>query len=128
MIFEGDKASFRKSGGKIKEGKSLERAQDLPRRMSDKEWKAQARKQGIGGKDARVQKNKPKRSALEEKYRPKTRRFDKTSPQKEVEISENPLAARRNEAALKSITGCRPSISNMVKRGWKRNDNPTKED
>ena len=74
----------------------------------------------MGGKDSRG-KDKRRSSALEEKYRPKTRRFDKTSPRKEEEHSENPLAIRRNEHALKSISGRRPSISNIVKRGWKRN-------
>ena len=122
VVFDGDYASFRKSGGKLKDYK-VGAVSETPRRLSDKEWKAQARKNGMGGKDSRKKDNKH-RSALEEKYRPKTRRFEKTSPHNDAEVSENPLAIRRNEHALKSITGRRPSISNIVKRGWKRkNDN-----
>lgn len=128
VVFDGDYASFRKSGGKLKDGKTLEKARELPRRLTDKEWKAQARKKGMGGNDSRGKGGK-RPSALEEKYRPKNRRFDKTSPRKEVaQESENPLAVRRNEHALKSITGRRPSISNMVKRGWKRNAAPKDEE
>lgn len=128
VVFDGDYASFRKSGGKLKDSKTLEKARELPRRLTDKEWKAQARKKGMGGKESRGKEGK-RPSALEEKYRPKNRRFDKASPRKEVaQESENPLAIRRNEHALKSITGRRPSISNMVKRGWKRNAAPKDEE
>lgn len=122
VVFDGDYASFRKSGGRIKEVKDVRKAKELPRRLSDKEWKMDARRKGMGGKDSRG-KEKRRPSVLEEKYRPKTRRFDKTSPRRDDENSENPLAIRRNEHALKSITGRRPSISNIVKRGWKRNAN-----
>ena len=124
VVFDGDYASFRKSGGKLKDNTKNISKKEAPRRLSDKEWKSQARKSGMGGKDSRS--NKPKRiSALEEKYQPKTHRFDKTSPREKAETiqSENPLAIRRNEHALKSITGRRPSIPSIVKRGWKRSNN-----
>lgn len=40
-----------------------------------------------------------------------------------AEPSENPLAVRRNEKALRSIMGRQPSITSMRSRkGWKRND------
>ena len=35
---------------------------------------------------------------------------------------ENPLKKRRNEHALKSISGRKPALPKMVKRGWKRNN------
>ena len=129
VVFDGDYASFRKSGGKIKDTKKIEQSKDLPRRLSDKEWKAQARKSGMGGKDSRG-KGEKRRSALEEKYAPKTRRFDKTSRRKSGEDfnPENPLAERRNVHALKSVVGKRPSIPNMVKRGWKRSQQEENED
>ena len=129
VVFDGDYASFRKSGGKIKNTKKIEQSKDLPRRLSDKEWKAQARKSGMGGKDSRG-KGEKRRSALEEKYAPKTRRFDKTSRRKSSEDfnPENPLAERRNVHALKSVVGKRPSIPNMVKRGWKRAQQDENED
>ncbi len=39
-------------------------------------------------------------------------------------VSENPLAIRRNEKALKMIQGKQPSIPVMRSRkGWKRGDN-----
>lgn len=127
IVFDGDYASYRKSGGKLKDSKKADMFEELPRRLSDKEWKAQARNKGMGGKDSRGKDSK-RTSALEDKYRPKNRRFDKTSPRKEEEIPENPLAIRRNEHALKSITGRRPSITNIVKRGWKRNASPKDEE
>lgn len=77
---------------------------------------------GMGGKDGRA---REPRNLLEEKYRPKTRRFDKTSPRRKAEDFENPLAMRRNEHALKSIMGKAPSLQApegkmMRSRGWKR--------
>ena len=45
-------------------------------------------------------------------------------PKPETTIAENPLAVRRNEKALKMITGKKPSIPTMRSRkGWRTGDN-----
>lgn len=50
------------------------------------------------------------------------RRFD--DEPREQEQSENPLAIRRNEKALRSIVGRQPSIpATRQRKGWKRTDN-----
>ena len=75
------------------------------------------------------------------RYREKFDRFDRRRQRpingrdkdfnrdaKPVVESENPLALRRNEAALKSIQGKRPSLVGedgkimRSRRGWKRDD------
>ena len=123
VVFDGDYASFRKSGGKLKDSKKLEQAKDMPRRLSDKEWKAQARKGGMGGKDSRSKKDR-RPSDADDKFAHKSRRFEKSVPRKmrDDEEYENPLKKRRNEHALKSISGRKPALPKMVKRGWKRNN------
>lgn len=128
VIFEGDYKNFRKEGGKLKDAQKKEDKNTVPRRLSDKQWKSQAREKGMGGKDGRARES---RNLLEEKYRPKTRRFDKTSPRRKAEDFENPLAMRRNEHALKSIMGKAPSLQApegkmMRSRGWKKADSEDK--
>lgn len=128
VIFEGDYKNFRKEGGKLKDAQKKEDKKTAPRRLSDKQWKSQAREKGMGGKDGRA---REPRNLLEEKYRPKTRRFDKTSPRRKAEDFENPLAMRRNEHALKSIMGKAPSLQApegkmMRSRGWKKADSEDK--
>lgn len=66
-----------------------------------------------------------KRSALEEKYLAKPKGRARREEKQEV-LSENPLAKRRNEGALKSILGRTPSLPPAegpfmrTRRGWKR--------
>lgn len=130
VIFEGDYKTFRQDGGKLKREDATENRRNSPQRLSDKQWKSQAREKGMGGKDSRS--NAP-RNLLEEKYRPKTRRFDKSSSHKSTADLENPLAVRRNEHALKSILGKKPTLQApegkiMRSRGWKKNDNDDKKE
>lgn len=112
IIFEGDYRSFRREGGRLKEGpvdfhrKSAGEAG----RKTDRQWRKDAREGGFGGGRA------PRKTD----FRPE-RTPEKTTP------PENPLALRRNEHALKSITGRRPSLSEdkagvtfRPRRGWKR--------
>lgn len=192
VIFEGDYKSFRREGNSLhtRQEEREERGKKKEfRRMSDDEWRNNARKKGFGGKDGDKEDRKHgdfkrKRSPLEEKYKAKpvgkarkyeerkeresgfrddrkkdfrddrrrefgrdsrrfddrkkdfrddrrkefgrdNRRFDDRRPADTQEnVSENPLAIRRNEKALKMIQGKQPSIPVMRSRkGWKRGDN-----
>lgn len=130
VIFEGDYSAFRAAGGSIKttSATASNEAKKAPRRVSDREWRAEARKSGFGGGEKRGPKRSgASRNLLADRYRPKNmRRFEKTSA--EEIASDNPLAVRRNEHALKSVSGKRPSLppSDGVmmrpRRGWKRHE------
>lgn len=179
VIFEGDYKNFRREGNSLhtrQEGREERGKKKEFRRVSDEEWRNNARKKGFGGKDGDRDgrrhggEQKKKRSALEEKYKAKPvgkarkyeerensdnrfrndrfrddrrkdfnrdsrrkdfrddRRRDQTSDSHRNDmndsVSENPLAIRRNEKALKMIQGKQPSIPVMRSRkGWKRGDN-----
>lgn len=101
--------------------------------MTDEEWKRDARKKGFGGKESfgskshgsRDDRKRAQRSKLEDNYRPKKGRF--ASRENDEAADENPLARRRNEDALKSLVGKRPSLppseDGVVMRsrkGWKK--------
>ncbi len=129
VIFQGDYRSFRREGGCLKAEGEEPRTKAPRSRTSDREWRSEARKAGFGGKRISDRKpfdrERPKFSKGEEKYRPQKGRF--ATPRAEEPRSENPLAARRNEHALKSIIGREPSISKeksgvtfRPRRGWKR--------
>lgn len=199
ITFDGDYKSFRKEGNTL--NKRVEDTKRAPqRRLSEAEWRNDARKRGFGGKsgrkfveerdgddfedrrksrfkdsrrggdrfkggdrfrddrredrggDRRFRKDdrrfrdddrraprfkdergreERRRSPLEEKYKKRPfgrggddRRRDSARderPAKPAPVnSENPLAIRRNEQALKSIIGRQPSLPAMRKRkGWK---------
>lgn len=133
IIFDGDYKTFRSEGGSISNPEAAAKnIKKERRRMSDSEWRDSARKKGFGGKDGSRKSDSKKapapkkKSALEEKYKPKTKRFNRKddAAEKTVTASENPLAFRRSEAALKSIVGKQPSLPAGMRsrRGWKRND------
>lgn len=136
VIFEGDYNAFRAAGGSIKEVPvDSHNSRKEVKRLSDKQWKAEARRSGLGGKEKRLPKRSgASRNLLAERYKPKnTRRFEKTSA---AELdSENPLAVRRNIHALKSVSGKRPSlpptseggVTMRPRRGWKKSDNNDSE-
>jgi putative N6-adenine-specific DNA methylase len=126
VIFDGDYKSFRKGGGSIKVGDREERPERKGKikRVSDRQWKEDARRKGMGGKEMRGPKPE-KRSALEERYLAKPKGRARREEKPEV-VSENPLAKRRNEGALKTILGRTPSLPPAegpfmrTRRGWKR--------
>lgn len=126
VIFDGDYKSFRKGGGSIKVGDREERPERKGKikRVSDRQWKEDARRKGMGGKEMRGPKPE-KRSALEERYFAKPKGRARREEKPEV-VSENPLAKRRNEGALKTILGRTPSLPPAegpfmrTRRGWKR--------
>ena len=206
ITFEGDYKSFRMEGNSL--NKRREDTKSRPqRRLSEDEWRMDARKRGFGGKSGRKfveerdgddfeDRRKPRfkdahrgtdrtkgdrrfrdddrraprfkdgdrrddrgdrrfrdddrraprfkdergrgeerrRSPLEEKYKKRPfgrggddRRRDSARDERPrgnaAAESENPLAIRRNEQALKSIIGRQPSLPAMRKRkGWKSSD------
>ncbi|MDE7154494.1 MAG: RNA methyltransferase [Muribaculaceae bacterium] len=131
VIFDGTMSEFRKGGGSLNKEKHADKAAPK-RRVSDTEWKAKARREGFGGKDSRGKGKfkdgekgkrrdhahhasdkgggfKPRRR--DEKF-PAARQSDRReefAKQREL-VSENPLAARRNVDALKSIHLKSPSL------------------
>lgn len=212
VIFEGDYKSFRSEGHSLRDKDKDDRGPRKKefRRVSDEEWRKDARKKGFGGKDGnkgfdrnrrkdfsrdddrrrfdrdddrrrdfrhdddrprdfkrgddrrrfdrdddRPRDFKRKKSPLEEKYNAKpfgrknkhdddggkpsfrkdfdrkpgrSDRFSKPEAP-DATPSENPLAIRRNEDALKSVIGRQPSLPAMRSRkGWKGRDNSANDD
>ncbi len=159
VIFDGDYNSFRRQGGSIRHSKDADdatrenkRERKGPRRMSDDEWRSEARRKGFGGKERRTKSDRyaPKSGRFAEKpgrrddkrRQDSSERFDRRDRQGRHrdderhesaprENQENPLARRRNPEALKSITGRGPSLppqhgENVVmrsRRGWRNSSN-----
>lgn len=137
IIFDGDYESFRKSGRSLRDGEGRgDRKPKGPRRMTDEEWKRDARKKGFGGKESRTESGFRKHSGndarrgerhnrLEDNYRPKKGRF--AQREQEQPDSENPLARRRSESALNQLIGKQPSlppaeggVMMRSRKGWKK--------
>lgn len=128
VIFDGDYKSFRQSGGKIHHGDEQPRESRGVRggrRESDARWREDARKAGFGGKKGRpsTDRNAPRRQGWKRDGGESERDFRQGAEHGE---SENPLALRRNEHALKGIVGKIPTLPRseqpMIRprRGWKK--------
>ncbi|MBD5331451.1 MAG: RNA methyltransferase [Bacteroides sp.] len=164
VIFDGEYNAFRRGGGSIRHGGDAEssrgeKSRKGPRRMSDSEWRDDARRKGFGGKEARSLRKGGSKPRSEEKFASskghfadKPRRDDRRDERRdnrfadrrserfsrdrqsaeERQSSENPLAVRRNEQALKMLRDKKPSLPPGEKteggvvmrsrRGWKKND------
>ncbi len=118
IMFEGDYKSFRKEGGSIRNAEARQEKK-APRRISDNQWRSEARRDGMGGRAA-----KGSRFEDRKERQPRMPKFDNATPT--VEKSENPLAVRRNEDALKMLVGKAPSLPAgegpimRPRRGWKK--------
>lgn len=112
-IFEGDYKSFRKAGGKIHHGES----QPKGRRNDDRRGAPRNKKNDSRDKFSRD--NRPARDSFR-----KGKEF--TPRGEEVAVNENPLAVRRNEAALRSIVGRQPSLAKPGVKMRSRNNNNNK--
>ncbi len=145
--FEGDYKSFRKDGNAL--NKRTETRRKSERRLTDSEWRREARRQGLGGKEGqhrdsnaprgkfndRQRDNKPaeakRRSPLEERYKQRPYGNRKPRPEQKPDIErneDNPLAMRRNEAALKGIIGRKPTLPpTMHRRGWRTGNSANDE-
>ena len=180
IIFDGDYESYRKAGNVLHTGEKPEKR--APRRMSDEEWKSDARKKGFGGKEFRSDRrkgaghdradrkgrfdkgdrfdkrdrfDKSERFDKEDRFDRKDRfekgnrfekgdRFDRKggfggkdrfAPRADASSSDNPLAKRRNEAALRTLTGKTPTLPPAdgervmrARKGWKKNDGDSARD
>lgn len=119
IIFDGDYKSFRAQGGSIRTEHKDKDDRKKPRRMADSEWRAEARREGFGGKKAASPRN---RTIFSDRRKP----FAPDATKAEADNSENPLARRRNEHALKMLVGKKPALPRkddpMIRprRGWKR--------
>lgn len=139
VIFEGEKKEFKRAGGSIKSNAPRRGERNERRRLSDDEWKNDARRRGMGGKEARPSRRgdrderrsdrengrdreERRPSRLEDKYRPKrgayARREDSRRDRDDNRPEERPLSEaeqllsrRRNPDALKGLgSPKRPSI------------------
>lgn len=152
QIFDGDYKSFRRGGKSLHtsatDAGAASSRNKKQRRPTDSEWRRDARKKGFGGKNGDYDKHrepagkdrKPFRKGAEPERRgpqpfdrfntgKKFQRRPFAEPEKAAEESENPLASRRNERALKSIMGRMPVINaNMKHRGWRKNNGDTSAD
>lgn len=115
VIFEGDRKSFVRAGGKIGNGPA-ERAK------SDSRDERKSRRPG-------ERKGRFNERAGDDRYaeRTKGRRFDERAANAPIQEAdpENPLAKRRNPHALKMLVGKQPSLKPqegpiMRSRGWKK--------
>lgn len=131
IMFDGSKADFLADGGKLhNETAEQETSPFTPKndRISDRQWRDNARQSGFGGRRGREPKRSgASRNLLAEKYKPTSRRFEKeTRPTDDVD-RENPLAMKRNIHALKSIQNRKPNLPPQEgplmrpRRGWKKN-------
>ena len=114
IIFEGDMKGFRRNGGVLKTRDNAMPEKRQPRRENSH----------------RIQHN----NGRDEKPASKSLRFGRNANPSETSTaaqttqkSENPLAARRNEDALKSIINRQPKLPVTAtvmrnRKGWKRND------
>lgn len=129
VIFDGKYDAFRAAGGTIHTGQKAPEKK-APRKMSDREWREDARKNGMGGRRSfggkpGAQSRRPANSRFTAK--PFGRR-DEAPAARLKDDSENPLALRRNPHALKSLQGKRPSLPPTgaplmrPRRGWKKFD------
>lgn len=139
IIFEGDLKSFRRQGGKLHDSDDEEprREKKERRRLTDREWRDEARKGGFGGNEKRRDKDDRRRDKKDKKgfrdrdrddreerrekrdrreYHEKRERREfnghreRRGYNEPEEEPENPLARRRNEHALKSIMQKQPSL------------------
>ncbi len=139
VIFEGEKKEFKRAGGTLKSNAPRRGERNERRRLSDDEWKNDARRRGMGGKEARPARRgdrderrgdrensrgheERRPSRLEDKYRPKREAYarrddsrrdrdDNRPEERPLSEAEQLLSRRRNPDALKGLgSPKRPSI------------------
>ena len=133
VIFEGEKKEFKRAGGSIKSNAPRRVERNERRRLSDDEWKNDARRRGMGGKEARPSRRSDRDerrgdrdngrdreerrpSRLEDKYRPKRGAYarredsrrdrdreDSLPEERPLSEAEQLLSRRRNPEALKGL-------------------------
>ncbi len=139
IMFAGDYRSFRREGGSIRT-EAARPEKYSPRRTSDREWREDARRQGLSvGKPNRKDRESGRfgkgrdfggnrEFGKKRDFGGKDRDRDSRKPfESKSQESENPLATRRNENALKMVIGREPSLPKSSdgtlmrpRRGWKK--------
>ncbi|MBD5201907.1 MAG: RNA methyltransferase [Barnesiella sp.] len=137
IIFDGDKATFRREGGSIKSDRAPRRDSDRPRRLTDNEWKADARRRGMGGKESDRKPSASSRSSRPARPTRPARPGRPTRPGRpETSEATRLLGRRRNPDALLSLDTPRtPSIPapegpfmRARRRGWRKLDKESEND
>lgn len=146
IIFEGDLKSYRRAGGTLHKDEDEDfhrKPREGKRRLSDDEWRAEARKGGFSGKKARnFGKDRDDRKGKGFNHNKDDRRRgsgEDRQLRREVKDrfasfendGENPYSRRRNVQALENIKGRQPSIGGkkvMRSRGWKKKGNDNSEE
>lgn len=130
-IFEGDKKSFLAAGGKLKNGPARESGNAPRGRFANAPRKPFGEKKSYGSDRKPGGQRKPMggdRRQFGDDRKSADRRFPAKpaaeAPDAEA-ASENPLAVRRNPAALRSLVGRKPTLPPaegpvMRSRGWKK--------
>ena len=134
VIFEGDKKSFLKSGGKLKNHDAEKADKGHGKSSRDRKFRDECERR-FKDSDRKERKFRDRDTADRRfKDKDRDRRHDDRRPSRRKDTldatdiqpdSENPLAARRNPYALRSITGKTPSLPRpegpiMRSRGWKK--------
>ncbi len=129
IIFEGDKASFRREGGSLKGDRPERRSNDRPRRLTDSEWRADARRRGMGGKES-----ERRAQGQQHRNRPEHSRPGRPAPRHDrpegSDEARRLIGRKRNPDALLSLDTPRtPSIPapegpfmRARRRGWRKLD------
>lgn len=112
VMFAGSKREFRAKGGRIKTVQKEREPKKGSKDKSKREW------------GTRTKASFPREKGQFDKKEKSAPKFAEPTPAETVS-SENPLAARRNPKALKSITNRTPSLPKtegpiMRSRGWKK--------
>lgn len=137
IIFEGDYKNFRREGGSIRHEKAPKAEHPKKfRRESDDKWRDDARRDGFGGRKAKSEGFRKDDRQKRGGWKSETPRFNdhKRPIETETAPSENPLAGRRNEQALKSLIGKEPELPRTdgpmmrPRRGWKKGGNQNRSD
>lgn len=132
IVFQGDRKSFVREGGKIGKGAAQTKSTRGPREGrdgSDRFMRGsrddRPRREGGDRFTGRREERFGNRRFDDRKFDDRPRRFEET-PEPD---SENPLAKRRNPHALKMLQGRRPTLFGgestntvMRSRGWKKKD------
>ena len=134
IIFEGDYKSFRREGGRLREVDSHKAERKAERKFDRNRDKGfshhpKGASDGRDGRDGRgfreerrfADKRREKRSDYA--GAPRNKLEERYSPRPKVEKSDNPLALRRNEAALKMLANKQPQLPAFRSRK-KSSDNP----
>lgn len=100
IIFDGDYNSFRRAGGSIRHGDDEDesvRQRKAPRRLSDSEWRDDARRKGFGGKEHKGRNDRSFRDRDRNNSDRGERRFERKSDRRADKSEWSDRPERRND-------------------------------